>query len=50
MENKETEVKQRGYYVVCLAAFVLECASTMYISTVGDRSIWMVFFIFSLFK
>ena len=35
---------QRGYYVVGLSAFVIECASTMYISTVSDRSLWMVFY------
>jgi len=33
-----------GYYVVCLSAFVIECASTMYISTVSERSLWMVFY------
>jgi hypothetical protein len=44
MNNKQTSVKQRGYYVVCLSAFVLECGSTMYISTVTDKSLWMVFY------
>jgi hypothetical protein len=36
--------EQKGYYVVGLSAFVIECASTMYISTVSDRSLWMVFY------
>jgi len=41
----ETEDKTKtGYYLVCLSAFIMECASTMYISTVGNKSIWMVFF------
>jgi len=35
---------QRGYYVVGFSAFVIECASTMYISTVSDKSLWMVFY------
>lgn len=36
--------EQKGYYVVCLSAFVIECASTMYISTVSDKSLWMIFY------
>ena len=36
--------EQRGYYVVCLSSFVIECASTMYISTVSERSSWMIFY------
>ena len=35
---------KKGYYVVGVSAFVIECASTMYISTVSDRSLWMVFY------
>lgn len=34
----------KGYLVVSLSAFVIEFASTMYISTVSDRSLWMVFY------
>lgn len=36
--------EQKGYYVVFLSAFVIEFASTMYISTVSERSLWMVFY------
>ena len=34
------------YFIIGLAAFVLETASTMYIATVADRSIAMIFWAF----
>lgn len=34
----------KAYSVVCISAFVIECASTMYISTVSERSSWMIFY------
>ena len=34
------------YLIIGLAAFVLETASTMYIATVADRSIAMIFWAF----
>ena len=36
----------RKYLIIGLAAFVLETASTMYIATVADRSIAMIFWAF----
>jgi hypothetical protein len=43
-----TPVKQgpNKYFIIGLAAFVLETASTMYIATVADRSIAMIFWAF----
>jgi len=34
------------YFIIGLAAFILETASTMYIATVADRSIAMIFWAF----
>ena len=36
----------KKYLIIGLAAFVLETASTMYIATVADRSIAMIFWAF----
>ena len=36
----------KKYFIIGIAAFVLETASTMYISTVADRSIAMIFWAF----
>ena len=33
----------KKYFIIALAAFVLEVASTMYIKSVSDRSVVMVF-------
>jgi hypothetical protein len=43
-----TPVKQgpNKYFIIGLAAFILETASTMYIATVADRSIAMIFWAF----
>lgn len=34
----------KGYAIVGLSAFVIECASTMYITTVSQGSLWMVLY------
>lgn len=36
----------KKYFIISLAAFTIEVASTMYIATVADRSIAMVFWAF----
>jgi hypothetical protein len=36
----------KKYFIIGLAAFILETASTMYISTVSQKSIAMVFWAF----
>lgn len=36
----------KKYFIIAFAAFVLETASTMYIATVADRSIAMIFWAF----
>jgi hypothetical protein len=36
----------KKYFILALAAFILETASTMYISTVANREIEMVFWAF----
>lgn len=36
----------KKYFIISFAAFVLETASTMYIATVADRSITMIFWAF----
>jgi hypothetical protein len=36
----------KKYLIIAFAAFVLETASTMYIATVADRSIAMIFWAF----
>jgi hypothetical protein len=36
----------KKYFIIAFAAFVLETASTMYIATVADRSITMIFWAF----
>jgi hypothetical protein len=36
----------KKYFIVGLAAFTIEVASTMYIATVADRSIAMIFWAF----
>jgi len=36
----------KKYLIIGLAAFVLETASTMYIATVADRSLAMIFWAF----
>jgi len=36
----------KKYLIVALAAFTIEVASTMYIATVADRSIAMIFWAF----
>ena len=36
----------KRYLVIGLSAFILEVASTMYISTVSDRSAFMIFWAF----
>jgi hypothetical protein len=36
----------RKYLIVSLAAFTIEVASTMYISTVADESVYMIFWAF----
>ena len=36
----------KKYLIIGLAAFILETASTMYIATVADRSIAMIFWAF----
>lgn len=36
----------KKYLIIALSAFVLETASTMYIATVADRSIAMIFWAF----
>ena len=36
----------KKYFIIALSAFVLETASTMYIATVADRSIAMIFWAF----
>jgi hypothetical protein len=36
----------KKYFIVALAAFTIEVASTMYIATVADRSIAMIFWAF----
>jgi hypothetical protein len=36
----------KKYFIIGIAAFVLETASTMYIATVTDRSIAMIFWAF----
>lgn len=36
----------KKYFIIALSAFVLETASTMYIATVADRSIAMMFWAF----
>jgi hypothetical protein len=33
----------KKYFIIGLAAFILETASTMYIATVAERSIFMIF-------
>jgi hypothetical protein len=46
--QQPTPVKRGSnkYFIIGLAAFVLETASTMYIATVADRSIAMIFWAF----
>ncbi len=34
------------YLIIGVSAFVIEVASTFYITTVADKSIWMLFFAF----
>jgi len=34
------------YFIIAFAAFVLETASTMYISTVSEKSFYMIFWAF----
>lgn len=41
---RQAMIDQMGYYVVGFSAFVIECASTMYITTVSEKSVWMVFY------
>jgi hypothetical protein len=36
----------KKYFIIAFAAFILETASTMYIATVADRSIAMIFWAF----
>lgn len=36
----------KRYFIIALSAFILEVASTMYISTVSDRNIGMIFWAF----
>lgn len=36
----------KKYFIIGFAAFILETASTMYIATVADRSISMIFWAF----
>lgn len=36
----------KRYFIIGLMAFILEVASTMYISTVSDRSAFMIFWAF----
>lgn len=36
----------KKYFIISISAFILETASTMYISTVAERSIEMVFWAF----
>lgn len=36
----------KKYIIIAFAAFILETASTMYIATVADRSIAMIFWAF----
>jgi hypothetical protein len=36
----------RKYFIIGFSAFILETASTMYISTVANRSIFMIFWAF----
>jgi len=33
----------KKYFIIGLAAFILETASTMYIATVAERSVYMIF-------
>jgi hypothetical protein len=33
----------KKYFIIGLAAFILETASTMYIATVAERSVFMIF-------
>jgi hypothetical protein len=34
------------YVIIVISAFIIEVASTFYITTVADKSIWMLFFAF----
>jgi hypothetical protein len=34
------------YLIIVISAFIIEVASTFYITTVADKSIWMLFFAF----
>jgi hypothetical protein len=36
----------KKYFIIAFAAFILETASTMYIATVADRNIYMIFWAF----
>ena len=36
----------KKYLIIAFAAFILETASTMYIATVADRNIYMIFWAF----
>jgi len=36
----------KKYFIIGLAAFILETASTMYIATVAERSVSMIFWAF----
>jgi hypothetical protein len=36
----------KKYFIIAFAAFVLETASTMYIATVANRDIYMIFWAF----
>jgi len=36
----------KKYFIIAIAAFILETASTMYIATVADRNIYMIFWAF----
>lgn len=39
-------LKMNKYLVTIISTFIIECASTMYISTVSSKSIWMIFWAF----
>ena len=36
----------KKYFIIAFAAFILETASTMYIATVANRDIYMIFWAF----
>lgn len=39
-------MKNNKYWIVCLSAFILEVASTFYIKTVSDTSVFMLLWAF----